>query len=143
MYFCCICGEEGDLHVLLFRHLLLSPKPSYLTYWFLRKICSNLLLLHILQILLWDSVNICFTLTKRCWICKLMFMAFIYFSWFFFTNTQYLTLSHLMLSAMKHILSTPAFILTFTWCKNFYSFIFYLFCHLVKVPLLWTVMLEL
>ena len=25
MYFCCICGEEGDLRVLLFRHLLLVP----------------------------------------------------------------------------------------------------------------------
>ena len=25
MYFLCICGEEGDLHVLLFRHLEARP----------------------------------------------------------------------------------------------------------------------
>ena len=31
MYFYCICEKEGDLHVLLFRHLLPAPLVNILT----------------------------------------------------------------------------------------------------------------
>ena len=49
MYFWCICGEEGDLHVLLFHHLEAPPLCLFSYCWVLRVLFIFWITVHILS----------------------------------------------------------------------------------------------
>ena len=50
MYFCCIYGEEGDLHVLLLRHLEVPASPLFFLIVFFSLMLSCLSCLYTLYI---------------------------------------------------------------------------------------------